>query len=627
MSERDSFLDLERHRKQLEDSITKLQQALRHWQTWDAEYEALKEELGDISQPNESELTRIRENFEGELVNRKEVDEIFGSKGQKSRDQIVNVLGRRIDYVTKNIESLQKQIETLENKLAAATVISQPDATDEEGLPITEILEELDEQDNVVSYRLNKPGDSLPQVQEALTKAGVKDLSEVEGETLPKEDPKQTKAKAKAPLPQPRQQPAAQAKSSTLSTKKILESVQTTNSASASTSASTSTSNSKGVSFASDAKSQDGPKPQVSRNAKRVEEIMNHAKEQEKLSTEQPVIPDDEDEDDAELRRQMLAYSGEVGAVVAELQLEEGDTEDDEEDYDFEYSDEGFDEEFDYDDEEDKYGRSTGIAVTDKYRRRMLELEQKLGVKSRFTEKAEQAEKARQEEDGGSSSDDGEGIGRIVIKRTPDIPTSTPASTSSPAPVKSSIKEKQAPGTDEKKGVRFATNLDIAAEDEAAALPIREAPKKEKTPLVEPLSDIVERSGPAKSSSSAQSTRKPSRFKKAAASGGLPPGPLDVPATFIDQDRPTAPTGPAGKTLADTLVERESTGAPRIPEDFDEDMLHDQVADEYQRMRKKFIQRDGGFLKEDENPIQPLDEPDGGKEPVSRFKAAKLAKY
>lgn len=610
MSGKDSSLDLERHRQQLEDSIAKLQKALRHWQTWDAEYEALKEELDSAYEANDAELSRIQDNFEGELVNKKEIDEIFGSKGRKSKSQIINVLDRRIDYVTKNIESLQKQINALEDKHASATVISQSDATDEGGLPLTEILEELDEDDNVVSYRLNMPGDSLPQVKEALEKAGINGLSDAE----PKEDaPAEIKSKSSSSQTrqsrqpyQPHQPPLVEAKPSPPSTKKTLEVVELDKSSS------------KGVSFTTDTKAQDGPKPQVSRNAKRVEEIMNHAKEQEKQSTEQPFIPEDEDEEDAELRRQMLAYSGEVGAVVAELQLEEGDTEDDEDDYEFEYSDEGLEDE----DEEDKYGRSTGRIVTDGYRRRMLELEQKLGIQSRFTEKA--AHQA-QVDGGDSDSEDGEGIGRIVIKRTPET-SSTSMSTSNAAPTKSIIKEKQPRGADEKKGVRFATSLDIAAENESASLPIREAPEKEKQPLVEPLSDIVERSGPAKSSNT-QPARKPSRFKKAAAAGGLPPGPLDVPVTFIDQDRPTAPTGPDGTTLADTLVEREPSGAPRIPEDFDEDMIHDQVADEYQRMRKKFIQREGGFLKEDESPIQPLDEPDGGRERISRFKAAKLAKY
>jgi unconventional prefoldin RPB5 interactor 1 len=42
---KDSFLDLERHRQLLEENIEKLRKLLRHWQTWEAEYEGLKEEI------------------------------------------------------------------------------------------------------------------------------------------------------------------------------------------------------------------------------------------------------------------------------------------------------------------------------------------------------------------------------------------------------------------------------------------------------------------------------------------------------------------------------------------------------------------------------------------------------
>lgn len=48
---RDSLADLERYRLQLEENIKKLQASLRHWQTWEIEYEGMKEELlelGDV---------------------------------------------------------------------------------------------------------------------------------------------------------------------------------------------------------------------------------------------------------------------------------------------------------------------------------------------------------------------------------------------------------------------------------------------------------------------------------------------------------------------------------------------------------------------------------------------------
>ena len=42
---RDSFVDLERHRLQLEQNISKLRASLRHWQQWEFEYEYMKDDV------------------------------------------------------------------------------------------------------------------------------------------------------------------------------------------------------------------------------------------------------------------------------------------------------------------------------------------------------------------------------------------------------------------------------------------------------------------------------------------------------------------------------------------------------------------------------------------------------
>ena len=42
---RDSFVDLERHRLQLEQNVSKLRASLRHWQQWELEYESMKEDV------------------------------------------------------------------------------------------------------------------------------------------------------------------------------------------------------------------------------------------------------------------------------------------------------------------------------------------------------------------------------------------------------------------------------------------------------------------------------------------------------------------------------------------------------------------------------------------------------
>jgi unconventional prefoldin RPB5 interactor 1 len=104
----------------------------------------------------------------------------------------------------------------------------------------------------------------------------------------------------------------------------------------------------------------------------------------------------------------------------------------------------------------------------------------------------------------------------------------------------------------------------------------------------------------------------------------IPKGPFDVPSSVVQPPMREVPTGPEGATIADKLVERETSSSVIAPDEFDDSMAHQEVADEHQRMRRKFIHREGGFLKEDESVIQPLDEADGG-EPLSRFKAARLS--
>ncbi|KAL0935023.1 uncharacterized protein CTRU02_209614 [Colletotrichum truncatum] len=601
---RDSFLDLEKHRLQLEDNIAKLQKALQHWRQWDAEYESLKEEIESVPQPaSQPDLARIRRDFEGEVVDKKEINDLFGRIDLKPADQIVNLLTRRIDYVSKNIETLEKQLESAEKKHAAASIVSNPDVRDEDGLPITEIIEELDEEGNIISTRLQRPGDSSGQIREILEKAGVKDIPEAkpQGSTTTEaivEDV--TDEPADVPVTTPSTEEHASVVERVQPQEKVDDTVAVK----------------KTVSFAEDTKAPS--QPQISRNAQRVEEIMKTAREQEEISRQAPVLPEDESEEDALLRREMLKYGmEEVGAVVAELTLEEGSGDDDD-DWEYEYSD------LDEDEEEDKYGRSTTSVLDDGYHQRMVELEKRLGVKSRFTEEAEAQAKA----EGSDEDDDKQGIGRIVIKRGEDAKAAS-ASKPSPSPVASSLRTSPPTESDGKKSVRFAQSLDIAPETSTAASPApATAPQPPAEPVVEPLSDIVERSGSAKQIET-KTNRKASRFKKQRAvptvvdDDAVPKGPMDVPVRFLDQDRPTAPTGPEGQTLADLVVEKETKPVEADP--FGDEFIDQDVADEYHRKRRNFIQKQGGFLQEDTSVIRPLDEADGG-ERISKFKAARLSK-
>ncbi|KAF4125083.1 hypothetical protein GMORB2_3922 [Geosmithia morbida] len=615
---RDSLIDLERHRRRLEENINELQRVLQHWRTWDAEYEALKEEVEAASDSSPAELKRIQDEFEGELVNKKEVGEIFGKEGRRrSREQIVNVLDRRIDYVSKNIGTLQKQLETAESKHATASIVSQPDIMDDEGQPITEIVEHLDDDDNIVSYKLNRPGESMSHIREALEKAGIKDLPPVDGDSsnrqvaeVASDDGGEGPKEVPTPLPTnvsrpPMDSTAGKAPEKTVQAPK----------------------KKKGVSFTNDTKlalEEERDVQPVSQAARRVENIMKSAEGQGDIMKQKPVIPEDEDEDDAALRQEMLKYSmGDFGAVVAELDIEEG-TSDMEDDWD---SDEGFGEGEDGDeddDEEDKYGRSTLRVVTDSYRQRMLELEQRLGVNSNSAAK----QKINDEANMNSDSDD-ERIGRIVVKPESSLP-SKPTSSSSQIALPERPTTKQASKKSEKKGVRFAQNLDIAPDTPPSAA--AKMAQVEVAPAIEPHGDVMERSVSEKKSTvrgtKAAPPKRASRFKKALEKSSDPPkGPMDIPASFVGENRPVAPSGPPSATIADKLVERDIVSRPIDSNEFDDFGDMDAIAHEHQRLRKKFIQRQGGFLKEDESPIQPLDETEGGPVRPSRFKAARLSRY
>ena len=55
----------------------------------------------------------------------------------------------RVD-VQKNVKSLIKQLEAAEDRLKAIELVIHPEERSEEGLPLTEINEELDEDGNVI---------------------------------------------------------------------------------------------------------------------------------------------------------------------------------------------------------------------------------------------------------------------------------------------------------------------------------------------------------------------------------------------------------------------------------------------------------------------------------------------
>jgi unconventional prefoldin RPB5 interactor 1 len=348
---------------------------------------------------------------------------------------------------------------------------------------------------------------------------------------------------------------------------------------------------------------------------------MRQAKENEAIDLSDAVIPDDEPPEDSELRRDMLRYSEsrigmtEMGPIVAELELDEGDSNDDDDEWEVS-GDEDEDEvnEVDDDDEDedaDGLGRSKHSVITGGYIKRMQALEKRLGVQSAFTVHRQPPPASPQVPDAG--------IGRIVVKSQ-----SLPAGDAEPA---------KAPFT-EGKSVRFAPQLDISEETTAHA----SMPPKLKETFVSSISDAVERNiVPEAQSADAEVPKRVSRFKKeragvakpvATPTLALPRGPHQMPTKYLDESRsesPPPPAAPEGRTLANTVLERNISSEVKEPDDMDDVLVYQAASVEYNRLRNQIIQKAGGFMREEEQEIVSLDQNDGSK-PMSRFKAARLTK-
>ena len=92
--------------------------------------------------------------------------------------------------VQQNVKTVSSLLQAAEEKYAASQVLVQPEVQNEEGLPLTEIHEELDEEGNIIcmftAFRCfqiltiysasstSQPGETAPQLVEALSNAGIK---------------------------------------------------------------------------------------------------------------------------------------------------------------------------------------------------------------------------------------------------------------------------------------------------------------------------------------------------------------------------------------------------------------------------------------------------------------------
>ncbi|EOD47169.1 putative udp-galactose transporter like protein [Neofusicoccum parvum UCRNP2] len=535
---RDHISDLERHRLRLEEQIDKLRKSLQHWQTWDAEYEGLKEEIQgfkktpDGPDPTAKEMIQLGHEFGGELVNDKEIKELLGKDMQRSAKQVIDLISRRQDYVQKNVETVQKQVDAAEDKLSKVLIVSNPSLENDEGAPLMDIREELDENGNVVSSSVSTPGQQTAQIMETLEKAGIE---------LPDEETKKDEETAGA------------AESSTPDT-----------------------------------------------------------------ST-------------TELRREMLEYSlNEVGSVVAELDLYEGDSDDDDV-YEYEEEDSDIEEV----EEEDEWGRSRPV-ITEEYLQKMRELEEELDARM-----IENIGPSPEDADLNNVLQQAQGVHKLVVRTDEEIPPALlPKQTDKPKSTEPKqnndtiqpISTSPEPAPKGEKGVRFADSLDVSP----APQPSTTTPPTTTTPEGRPIADaIIERSTTSSTTAPTPSEpappRKASRFK--AARAAQPPTPV---ASSFPADLPTraTPTGPPNATLASSVVERDASTTTAAtapdPDGLDPATLSQEALASYHALRNKFIQRqEGGFVRpsdEEEEAGGPMVEEreDGSVRKVSRFRAARV---
>jgi unconventional prefoldin RPB5 interactor 1 len=598
--------NIERRRAQLQESVEKLRKALTHWTTWEAEYQALKEELEDAEDASPAQIRDMAQSLGSSLLDIKEVEELLGKdlKSKRTANQVVNLLSRRIDYVQQNSATIEKQLDAAEKRLAGVDVFLDPGMDNEEGLPMMDIEEELDEEGNEVASSVNQTGKNTAELVEVLRKAGIQ-KAELD------------KMKAGAGIgngarqdAQPAAPPAAPVQKPVTNTPPEADPVTGNKD--------NSKPPKKTVSFANDSQSE------PPRNLTSLEKLQKYGynddladmnfthgtkvielDENDNEIASYPIIPQGESPEDAELRRQMLQYGlSEVGQIVAELDLDHPtaefpeDEDDDEDDADY-----GNDTEDD--EEEDQYGRSTKPVITHDYRKQMRELEKKLN--------ARMMENVGPEANDDPLAEHAEDVRTLRVRPDDQFDEQLGSAEAGPGTT----------GSDKKKGVRFADELDVSDPPQLARQsPTTPQPSTKPAPTIS--NTIVERSATQWSATAAPS--KPamvSRFKSSRAEAGQPPRMLPTP---VVPEALAMPTGPTGRTLATTVVEHNpSATEPNAPDEFDPLVLNREIQADYHKARNKYIQQQGGFKPTQEDLESPLlEEKDGKTKKVSRFMASRL---
>ena len=196
-----NLAQVEQARQKLEDQISKLRKSLQYWQTWEAEYDGFKGELETLDQASTSEdIIELASNFGGTTITEKEIKELlsFGHGSQRSHSQLLDTISKRVETGQKNADSITKQLDQAELEYDR---LNSPNGTSTalEEKPVMEIYEELDDQGNVVSSRLINANEDTSALHATLGD----DSRRVEPSDISRSasQPLETKKDAKLPLP------------------------------------------------------------------------------------------------------------------------------------------------------------------------------------------------------------------------------------------------------------------------------------------------------------------------------------------------------------------------------------------------------------------------------------------
>ncbi|KAJ6080196.1 hypothetical protein N7467_009949 [Penicillium canescens] len=587
---------LEEQRLALENNILQLQKSLYHWRTWEAEYDGLREEIGNLDDGASTDsFLNVALEFGGTLVDEKEMQAILGSQGvMRSRGQVIDLLGRRIDYVKQNVATMEKRLRKAEDELSALCAKDQP-LQDGAEFPMQEIMEELDEDGNVVSSSINTPGNQASELLDVLKKAGVKDIPDAEESKTAATPAEATPEDA---VGEPRNSMAAgQQDDSPSGQSAALES--------------------------NDISRED-------LDLKRPVSVVTPEDRQ-----QPPVTDVNETAEDARLRREMLQYGiDEVGAIVAELEMDEsGSDVSFEEDYDYDYDEE---------ENEDEYGRSHTALPAD-YHQQMRELEAKLnarGLMNMGKDTQTFPEEVQQEIENPtvvgteteSTSKEKKPKKRVAFADDLDI---------APAPEPQAAAEKSLPPQEEPK-VLADSIVERTSRPQEPPRPTPSGPKKTSrfksargaapgTPASESVTSGATTSNPSgvtesrirKQANAAPSAAPPTLFPATPKM----PKPFSTPITDITENehKPYTPKPPQDRTLAEKVFERQvSPGAAKAPEldHYDEELHQKQIASEFFHMQNRMSGKSNSQTEEEQVILPP--EPEEPPKRVSKFKASRM---